>query len=116
MKTLDWTLRRINEIIKEGENPNLVKKDANKLRKEIQQLQMVKMYLEHEPRREFIDSEILRLAKLIPTLNDGYREWLNNNPKANLLKNPKSKYEKEVKLPTMRKQLKALKFILTPIK
>lgn len=113
MKTLEQIQKSIDEIsTKVKWSVELTNKDRNKMIKDLKRLIEAKYYLEHNPKESFIKSELNRLTRAVKILEKGFREWLNNSPKAKELQNPKSKYRKEVNITDMNRQIKMLNFLL----
>lgn len=111
MKTIEATKKRLQEIYATPTR-DLSKRDNSKLSKEAKELELVKKYLETSPRKEFVNSELVRLQKEVEILNAGYGDWLDGNSKAKESKNPKSMFQRELGITDRNRQIKALKFIL----
>jgi len=76
-------------------------------------LMQCKRYIETNPKKEFVESEISRLENDIVILDSRYNTWRATN--AVKVKNPVKFYQKLFGYAKIREQIKTLKFILENI-
>lgn len=113
------TIKQVNADIKEVEKEiKELSEDKplsweKKMQNKIIFMRTVIKYLETEPRIEFVKAELDRLTDSINKLNTGFVHWC-NSLKENLTNTQaKNKFETEVGIKTMNKQLKTLRYILS---
>lgn len=70
------------------------------------------IYLESKPKKEYLISEGLRIKKILSVINERYITWLNTTPEANGSKNPRSMYDTEMRVKTLKLQYKTLDFLI----
>jgi hypothetical protein len=92
----------------EGKDEAKIKRADARARKDCDFYRLIKSYLEHSPTAEYITKEIQRINKRIDLINEGFRHWLETNPGSI---NPKASYEREMGVPDLKQQLRALQFI-----
>lgn len=113
MKTLEQVNKQIESILN-------IKDMSNK--KHLPMLQDMKIYLESNPSEEFIKNELIRIKKLKDSTEGHISQRLETltNPDGTKLdssdpiyKKRKHEYEKELHLSRIKKQYKALVFLLS---
>jgi hypothetical protein len=112
------TVQEINVAI--SDNATLMKRDETRprtyklLAKKNKFLQEIIMYLETNPKLEFLQSERDRLSKLISSKEEQYDYWSRNICDKSLeVKKRKSTFDRELGITNLKRQLKTIKFILT---
>jgi hypothetical protein len=112
------TVQEINVAI--SDNVALMKRDGTLhrtyklLAKKNKFLQEIIMYLETNPKLEFLQSERDRLSKLISSKEEQYDYWSRNICDKSLeVKKRKSTFDRELGITNLKRQLKTIKFILT---
>jgi hypothetical protein len=112
------TVQEINVAI--SDNVALIKRNGTPLRtykllaKKNKFLQEIIMYLETNPKLEFLQSERDRLSKLISSKEEQYDYWSRNICDKSLeVKKRKSTFDRELGITNLKRQLKTIKFILT---
>jgi hypothetical protein len=112
------TVQEINGAI--SDNVALMKRDGTLprtyklLAKKNKFLQEIIMYLETNPKLEFLQSERNRLSKLISSKEEQYDYWSRNICDKSLeVKKRKSTFDRELGITNLKRQLKTIKFILT---
>ena len=129
MKTLKHIQIEIKDTLKQikglenmrPKTPTESKQNASELKKQhkhLEFLRLVEKYLEHSPRKEFLQSE---LDKLNLVLNKALGDWdsmLKDNPHWNNLPisevtKKKNEFLKDVPTSTYKKQIATLEFILS---
>lgn len=88
------------------ENP---RKDS-RLKKQCEFYRVVKSCLEHNPTQEFIKKEIDRISNRLQAIDREFKYWHDTHPATGVL-NPKTVYERELGVPDLKQQLRALQFI-----
>ena len=125
MKTVDQIKKEITEVIKEmksvSENFDFNEKqrgrETKKLSRKLEILKECKMYLETNPRQEFVNEEKERLTRIIALYESSERfdSWkrsilvtLKTTPK-----NIRAYYLKEMGVPDLKQSLKTIEYILS---
>lgn len=107
-------MKSLNEVNKEIKDLlNIIglvldDREANKRRKRLQYLNIMKNYLETKPTREFLLKEKKRLQKRLEIINEGFTDW----SKFNSCENPLVEYKKLMGVKTIKEHLKSISFIL----
>jgi len=106
IESIDAQIKEIRKIVFDTQ------KTTPKQKKEVEYLLQVKSYLETKPSEDFINSEIVRLEKLIKkrSSTEYFNMWCIGDRAQ--LKNPKKSFEDEMDIPHFELQLKTLRFIL----
>lgn len=115
MKT---TLEVKNEIEKNRielkEYPkDIFKSKHNKITKEIKRLYSMQLYLETNPKEEFIKADLKRLRARKKNIDEGFAAWLENYIPSKVGANKKSIYRKEMGLKDIEAQIKNLSYLLS---
>jgi hypothetical protein len=87
------------------------KMERSKITNRITFLRTTITYLEQDNREDFLSSELDRLNKRVQLINDGYADWIPSKyyeKEKDQLKD----YLKEMGIPKLKAQIKALRFIL----
>lgn len=114
MKTAEEISKKI-KIIETKDKRELSDKDIRKLKTELCFLRKVLMYLDTNPSESFIASELTRKQGSLDTINDSFEVWVKHNPDKIVNIKPaqqRSKYNTEMGVSKIKKQIKTLKFIL----
>lgn len=93
----------LSEEIKEG---GLKQVQVSRRKNRIEFLKHVKLYLESDPKEQFIDLEIDRLQNKIAVLSNRFNRDDYKDPTTAF-----KKYEKDFDIPKMRTQLRTLRYI-----
>lgn len=89
------------------------KKLVKKHQKEIDQLKYYKYYLETVPNEVFLKETLHKLETRIASLKSKYHTWCQSAPKdKDPVKDWPGMFDKEVGITKMKKQVKAIKFLL----
>jgi len=95
-----------------------LKKDAksdralNRIQNKIDFLNTIILYLESNPREEFLQSEKLRLEKQGDNIEDNFDKWILADSSRKHLEKPRKVYYKEMKLDDVLKRLKTINYLL----
>jgi len=92
-------------------NTKKAKNICKRLNKRIKQLKIIKLYLESNPRPEFIRNERDTVLRHIASIDSGYVLWAAGRV-LTAYKDPKKAYTNDMGLPALKEQLKTLKYIL----
>ena len=116
MKTLNDINKEILEahaIMVEADKLSTKKAERlyKKMNKQIIWLKHIKRYLESNPRPEFVQSELETIIMRIGRIDEGYLIWAAGRAITSY-KDPKKAYTNEMGLPTLKEQMKTLKYIL----
>ena len=84
---------------------------CKRLNKKIKQLKFIKLYLESNPRPEFVQNEKDTVLRHIASIDSGYVIW-EAGRHLTAYKDPKKAYTNDMGLPALIEQLKTLKYIL----
>ena len=84
---------------------------CKRLNKRIKQLKFIKLYLESNPRPEFVQNEKDTVLRHIASIDSGYVLWAAGRF-LTAYKDPKKAYTNDMGLPALKEQLKTLKYIL----
>lgn len=87
--------------------PTLKKKKQESAKKKILFLNQILLYLESMPDDGFVKNEIIRLENRINAILNQFDPTLYKDPKP-----AKMKYEKDMKIPRLREQVRTLRYIL----
>lgn len=86
-------------------------KERTRLRNKMEYLKGIELYLESNPTEVFLLQEKERLTKAINTRRDNFKAWMANqvymSEKIGL-----KKYEQQVGIPDLKRELKTINFIL----
>ena len=113
MKTTIEINKMISDLISESENykgKSNHRKGLSRVRKKISELRQIKLYLESNPRREYIEKEIGRLENLIKKTIDMFPDKPSTAPYLYKLLTNKIKSENEYNSNV--KKVKTLKFLI----
>lgn len=114
MKTLESVKSEIESLQKEAATEGMLPRFIKKIEKKVKLLYQCQLYLETNPTKEFIEKQKADTSKKIKVINDGYKDWLNNNAKeADGCKNPKSKYQTYMGLKNIKAQYLTLSYLLS---
>lgn len=111
-------MKTANEIKKEIESlRKSITRDTGKqelasIKRDLEFNKQILLYLETEPRKEYIESEILRLTVLMDHIKTGFDSWKECRILTNV-SNPYSKYLAEMNFGYYKKQCETLKFIVS---
>lgn len=95
----------------DNDGPKMKKMERTKMANRITFLRQTITYLEQDNRQEFLEKELNRLNNRVQLINDGYADWI----PAKWFEKEKDKlkeYLKEMGVPKLKTQIKALRFIL----
>lgn len=116
MRTIESIDQDILELSEQARRLDkyMEEKAYNKLLKQIQRLRFCRMYLESNPNEPFIESEIVRLDKLVKRLEEQFPAWSDDLPSELNGDRTKAKawYNKEMGILKMKKEMAMLRFIL----
>lgn len=108
-------IRLIRELYPSGVQDSMLrheKKAAKVAGKRLKLLLNCAYYLETQPTEAFVFQSIKSLERQLELSTSKFREWFQNTPGSSQLKNAKSAYENEMGVPTMKRQLSTLKFLM----
>lgn len=83
---------------------------AKSLRKELAFYKTFILYLEINPRKEYLDQQLEAVLKRLQLLEDRFYAWRAGKPRG--MAELKAKYRAEVGIPTLKQQIKTLKFLV----
>ena len=106
MKTTEQINQEISDII--ASIDGLKESEKKRLKKRIALLKQYKLYLESNPREDFLKESKNLIEKRINFIKDNFQSWI---PPNGCLK-PLNMYKKETGLPLLISQLDALKYLL----
>jgi hypothetical protein len=115
MKTVDQVKTIINQNKKwlSTEGKEAKKPLRNKALKEIKLYSELLMYLETQPREDFVISEIKRLKRIIESKNSQFSNWNEKVcPEDVPVKKRRALFNKENEIPKYRAQLKNLEILI----
>lgn len=123
MKTIQEVKQEIEDVIKEANELTLLDFEGdtkkmtryrNKLSDKVSFMRTVVMYLEDEPRQEFVQKEHERLTEKKRLIDEGYLVWKKNEP-ADIHKTEDkwiARYHQVMDVATVNAQLRMLTYIL----
>lgn len=106
MLTLNDVKAEMQTVLAIKEKKDVEKKELNRARKRMRELNLFKQYLETNPDEHFIRKEIGRVSNRIELLTPAAAIWMKWDTKK------KTEYSKENGITHLKEQLKALKYIL----
>jgi len=110
MKTIKEVQKEIDELIKSITKDSL-RNEVESIKRKIVFLRQCKLYLESEPREDFVKSEIAKIEERIKLIPTHYEAWKVGR---NLTKysDPYKTYSNEMNLPGLKASLKYLNYLL----
>ena len=110
MKTVKEIDQEINDLIKEVKRDS-TKNEVEAIKRKVAFLRQCKLYMESEPREDFIKSEKQKIEKRIELIPSHYKDWQVGR---NLTKyaDPYKSYLNEMGLTNLNASLKTLNYLL----
>ncbi len=109
MKTVNQLKNRIDQIIRQGAG-RLDKKTETALKKELETLQTALTYLESEPTMKFVEKQLFKVEKMIVKYKQHRLVFDGHLP--DIRKEKIKILNKEFEITKLRKQKKALRYLL----
>ena len=107
------TIERIDEEITQAQTAlkNCESREAKRLTEKIAALRRCRLYLESNPRPEFIKETIGTIKGRLMSIEEKYHLWYQY--KGSRVRNPKAAYNTEMKVKTLEAQLKTLEYLMS---
>ena len=113
MKTIENIKSDMNSNIKHSQEAGISTRTYNSLVNKNKYLYSILLYLETNPKKSFIQSEVSRLEKLIGSKESQYSKWSKDVcPPEVEVKKRKPMFNRELGIDVLKKQLKTNLFIL----
>jgi hypothetical protein len=113
MKTDAQIRQEINIIFKEVQRMGIINEKKRKQPSpRLEELKILKYYLDTNPSQGFIEREVKRLETRLETLDQRFATWSSESPKAKGLKNPRAAFDADFKVGKIKSQVRALKYLL----
>jgi len=85
---------------------------TNKILNRIDFLKTIILYLETNPKEEFLQSEKLKLEKQIDNIDANFNAWILSDSSRKHLEKPLKTFHKEMKIEDVKKRLKTINYLL----
>lgn len=94
----------------------MISSEKLQIKKSLGKLNTAIVYLETYPSPEFIESQLQKLKRQLQNREQGFDAWLNSELRSGSAFSLRSKYNTEMNIPHLKKQIEMLEFILSTCK
>lgn len=105
MKTISQLKKEKLQLLKTGLH-------SSKEKRQLELITNAILYLETNPREEFMRSEVRRIEAIINSKKAGYGDYIINNSLTLDAKKQKSQFQSEMGFTEMRRKIKLIKYLL----
>jgi uncharacterized membrane protein YheB (UPF0754 family) len=112
MKTIKQLQKEIDEIVTRLQKEELKKNVQTKLRKQIQFLRFCIKYIETQPAKDFLVTELSSIEKKITLRMNAFDESKYSNIARSEVSKIRKEYEKMHEIPKLKTRIKTIKFLL----